>query len=159
MATQKEQIEALAAELAEEKKATKRARTERDKYKDQVASKGEKVSSFNGHVVLSDAHKLEKEWRRCSEVVHGAYALHYDDGVVEHYVDLSSAQLVQRRNAYVKDRANSTLFATGSSVYTASIASEGCATHGFGTVARGDFTAYVAKDESGKVTAITLIAE
>jgi len=63
MATQKEKLDALTTELAEEKKATKRARTERDKYKAQLAERGEKCGSFTGHVVLGTAAKIEKEWR------------------------------------------------------------------------------------------------
>jgi len=158
MATQKEKLDALTAELAEEKKATKRARTERDKYKAQVAAKGKEIAHFTGHVVLSDGVKLEKGWRRAAEASHGAYALHYVDGTIEHYDDLGSAQQKQRHNAYVKAGRSSTLHPTGSSTYVCTYA-EGCSEQSFGTVAQGSFTAYAATDDDGKVTAITLIAD
>jgi len=158
MATHKEQIEALTAELAEEKKATKRARTERDKYKAQVVTKGEQIAQFSGHVVLSDGAKLEKGWRRAAEASQGAYALHYDDGQTEHYSDLGTAQQKQRHHAYSKSGRSSTLHPTGSSTYVCTYA-KGCSEQSFGTVAQGSFTAYAATDDDGKVTAITLIAD
>jgi len=158
MATQKEKLDALTAELAEEKKATKRARTERDKYKAQVATKGKEIAHFTGHVVLSDGAKLEKGWRRASEASRGGYALHYDDGQTEHYDDLGTAQQKQRHHAYSKSGKSSTLHPTGSSTYVCTYA-KGCSEQSFGTVAQGSFTAYAATDDDGKVTAITLIAD
>ena len=79
MTTHKEQLQALAIELAEEKTASKRARSERDKYKAQLAARGEKAGEFSGHIVLSDGAKLEKGWRRAAEASNGRYALHYND--------------------------------------------------------------------------------
>jgi len=157
MATHKEKIDALTAELAEEKKATKRARTERDKYKAQLGERGAKSAEFHGHLILSDASRLETQWRRASEASQGGAALHYEDGTVELYDSSSDAQNVQRRNAYAKDRCASTVYATGASGYMCTHA-KGCTTESFGMVAGGDFTAYVAKDKDGKVTTITLIA-
>ncbi len=157
MATHKEQLQALAIELAEEKTASKRARSERDKYRAQLSERGERLTSFHGHVVLSDGAKLEKGWRRAAEASRGSYALHYNDGTIQHFDNRSGAQQRQRHDAYVKSHRVATLHPTGSSTYVCTY-SKGCAEHSFGAVAEGDFTAYVAKDKSGKVTTITLVA-
>jgi len=158
MATQKEKIDALTAELAEEKKATKRARTERDKYKAQLAERGEKCGSFTGHVVLGTAAKIEKEWRHVHLTNKGKHALHYENGSVEFYSDRSSAVAVQKHNAYSKQKGISSLHAVSSSHYICTFA-EGCTEQSFGTVIAGDFTAYVSKDDDGKVKSVTLIAD
>lgn len=158
MATQKEKIDALTAELAEEKKATKRARTERDKYKAQLAERGEKCGSFTGHVVLATSQQIDKGWRRASEVRSGPHALHYEDGAVEVYADAGAAQQVQRYNAYSKSKSTSTLHSTGSSTYICAFP-EGCTDEKFGTLIGGDFTLYVSKDKDGKVVTATLVAD
>ena len=158
MATQKEKIDALTAELAEEKKATKRARTERDKYKAQLAERGDKIGSFKGHVLLTTSQKLDKGWRRASEVRTGPHALHYEDGSIEIYDDAGTAQQVQRHNAYTKKKSASTLHSTGSSTYICTFP-KGCTEEDFGTLIGGDFTAYVAKDKNGKVNSITLVSD
>jgi len=157
MATQKEKVDALTAELAEEKKATKRARTERDKYKAQVASKGDKVASFKGHVVLGTSAQIDKGWRRATEARRGEYALHYTDNTIEIYDSKGTAENVQRFNAYSKKTA-STLHSTGSSEYICTFA-QGCTEQDFGTLVGGDFSVYVDKDKDGKVKSVTLIAD
>lgn len=103
MATQKEKVDALTSELAEEKKATKRARTERDNYKAQVASKGDKVASFKGHVVLADAQQIEKGWRRKNETHGGEYVLRFEDGTTQVYPSKDQATATQRGNYYNKE--------------------------------------------------------
>ncbi len=158
MATQKEKVDALTAELAEEKKATKRARTERDKYKAQVASKGDKVTSFKGHVLLTDAQQIEKGWRSETATRLGKHALHYADGTIEVYDSQSLAQDAQRFNAYSKKKPVSTMHSTGAASYVCNFA-EGCSDHGFGTVIAGDFSVYVDKDKDGKVKSVTLVAD
>lgn len=157
MATHKEQLQALAIELAEEKTASKRARAERDKYKAQVATKGEQIAQFSGHVVLSDSATLDKNWRRATETSNGQFVLRYNDGTVEYFGNRSGAQQRQRHDAYVKSSRTSTIHPTGSSTYVCTF-SEGCSEQRFGTVAQGSFTAYAATDEDGKITTITLVA-
>ena len=158
MATQKEKVDALTAELAEEKKATKRARTERDNYKAQVASKGDKVASFKGHVVLADAQQIEKGWRRKGETQGGEYVLRFEDGTTQVYPSKDQATATQRGNHYNKRGLPSTLHPRTCPHFVCEFA-QGCTEQAFGTLIGGDFSVYVDKDIDGKVKSVTLIAD
>ena len=158
MATQKEKIDALTAELAEEKKATKRARTERDKYKAQLAERGEKLGSFQGHVVVTNAQQIEKGWRRKNETHGGEYILRYEDGTLEVFASKNHAMSMQKANYYNKRGLPSTIHPRTCPHFICDYA-EGCTDQDFGTLLGGDFTAYVDKDKDGKVKSVTLVAD
>jgi hypothetical protein len=95
MATLKEQLEAITVELTEEKRATKRARTERDNYKGSAAnlqktlddltntSAGKILGEIDGEsLVIATIRTIESRWQRRSLAAKGAsqWDLEYDDG-------------------------------------------------------------------------------
>lgn len=95
MATLKEQLEAIVSELTEEKRATKRARTERDNYKVKAANLQKTVDDLNStkagkvlgevdgeSLVITTISTIERLWQTRSIAARSArrWDLDYADG-------------------------------------------------------------------------------